>query len=451
MRKQFDFYGYCSPTSGRFTIGNDEYFYGEDYRNVKRYKEYKDVGFTMLLLQHENSYSGEEFSSSACCKCMTEGYKAGIDRIIVSDTRLKALCLEQSLVGEGCKFQTQEELVEYVRECMQPYANMPGFYGVQLEDEPECQFIDGYGKVVRAVKAVYPDAYVQANVLCIVEAKRLSPTETDAFKAYEEYLNRFTDATGQDCVQFDEYPFRRAYIIGGYSVRSYQIAARVAAERNIEFRAVMQSFSWLENGRIVHRRVNESDMYWQLNLAMGLGCKEYSFFTYFTKPIFSINDKIPSTDGVDGAAFINRDGSRTALYYYTRRIIKEMKKFAPVILPYTYESNYFFFEEGKTYKDFEQTEYAEINDGCPIEVQISKGVAFVTKLKKEGGEAYMVENLSNVKEELATGEIPLVTVRLPKAAKKATYYYLGKKRKAKLVDGAFQLSLPCGHAIYIIQ
>ncbi len=449
MRKNFDFYGYCSPTSGKFRVGDDEYFYGEDYRNKERYKEYKDVGFTILLLQHENSYSGEEFSTSACYKCMTEAVKAGIDKIIVSDTRLKELCLEVNLVGDNGKFKTQKELVDYVGKCMQPYVGMRGFYGVQLEDEPEHQFIDSYGKVTNAIRTLYPNIYIQANVLCVVEAKRTSPTEQNDFLAYEEYLHRFTQVTGQDCVQFDEYPFRRNYIIGGYSIRSYQIAARVAKERNVEFRAVMQAFSWLNNGRIVHRRVNEYDMYWQLNLAMGLGCAEYSFFTYFTKPFFSIKDRVPNSDGVDGAAMINRDGSRTNMYYYVQRIIGEMKKFAPVILQYKYDNNYFFFEDGKTYKDFEQTEYSEINQGCPISVKVSKDVALVTHLKKQGGDMYMVENISNIKDQFATGEIMKLKIKLPTNAKKATYYYLGKKRKAKLNNGEFEISLPCGHAIFI--
>ena len=89
MRKQFDFYAYTSNTAGKYYIGGVEYFYGEDFRSARRYKEYKDTGFNMLLLQHENSYSGEKFEGSACHKCMTEAYKAGLDRIIVSDTRLK--------------------------------------------------------------------------------------------------------------------------------------------------------------------------------------------------------------------------------------------------------------------------------------------------------------------------------------------------------------------------
>ena len=111
MRKNFEFYGYCSPTSGKYYVDGNEYFMGEDFRTAKRYKEYKDVGFTILLLQHENSYSGEDFETSACNLCMREAVKAGIDKIIVSDTRLKELCEEETLVGESGKFKTASTMV----------------------------------------------------------------------------------------------------------------------------------------------------------------------------------------------------------------------------------------------------------------------------------------------------------------------------------------------------
>ena len=64
MRKHLDFYGYNSPSAGKYYIDDTEYFGGEDFRNVKRYKEYKNVGFNILLLQHENSYSGEPYQTS---------------------------------------------------------------------------------------------------------------------------------------------------------------------------------------------------------------------------------------------------------------------------------------------------------------------------------------------------------------------------------------------------
>ena len=100
MDKKFEFFGYNATTDGRYSVGGVEYFYGEDFRNVKRYKEYKDCGMTMLLLQGRNSYQGQcEFKKSDCYKCMSNAYKAGIDRVIVSDQRLKDLCVIENLTS----------------------------------------------------------------------------------------------------------------------------------------------------------------------------------------------------------------------------------------------------------------------------------------------------------------------------------------------------------------
>ena len=41
MRKHFDFYGYNAPTWGGYYHDDQTYFLGEDFRSVKRYKEYK--------------------------------------------------------------------------------------------------------------------------------------------------------------------------------------------------------------------------------------------------------------------------------------------------------------------------------------------------------------------------------------------------------------------------
>ena len=45
MRKHFDFYGYNAPTCGNIYVDGEVYNLGEDYRSVKRYKEYKSMGF----------------------------------------------------------------------------------------------------------------------------------------------------------------------------------------------------------------------------------------------------------------------------------------------------------------------------------------------------------------------------------------------------------------------
>ena len=128
MRKHFDFYGYNNPTSGKYYMDEVEtYTLGEDFRTAKRFREYKAVGFNIALLQHENSYNGEDFEKSNCKKCMDAAYKAGIDKILVSDGRIKDLCKEEVLVGENGKFQTEKELEDFICFCTEPYRNYHRF------------------------------------------------------------------------------------------------------------------------------------------------------------------------------------------------------------------------------------------------------------------------------------------------------------------------------------
>ena len=464
MRENFSFYGYNPPTAGIYEIGGVKYFIGEDFRTVKRYKEYKNVGFDILLLQHECAYNGEDFETSVCKMCMDRAFKAGIDKIIVDDPRLKELCEEPALTGSGGRFATDDELLRYVSDCIAPYRNAKGFYGVQLRDEPDYKMLASYGKVCKALRKVMPNIYLQCNLFPIAGLDFLAAAARDSFDAYEQYLRSFADESGEKSICFDEYPYLREYIFGVNSLRTYQIAAKVCKEKDLELRAVMQSFSYFHKDHLIHRRVTERDMYQQMNMALGFGCKEFAFFTYFTKkcvaqlggekfdeegklPIFLTG--APSGDSVDGAAFINRDGSRTKLYYYTKRIISEFKRFEPVILKYRFDESYVFFENGKTAADFMQTKNAIVNGGCDISVEPSCGVALVTKLTAENSVMYMVENFSNVKDEYFDGKIMKAEIRLGKAAERAEFYVRGKRAERKTANGEFTETLKTGDAIFI--
>ncbi len=464
MRKHFDFYGYTSPTAGIFRIGEVPYTYGEDYRNVKRYKEYKNVGFNVLLLQHENSYNGEDFETSACKKCMDAGYRAGLDRIIVSDPRLKDLCVTENLIGQDGKFKTEKEFLEYLNFCTAPYRTHPGFYGVQLFDEPRGQFIKPYGLVYRGLKKLFPDIMLQCNLFPICGLDYLNASAGNDYEAYEDYLNQWVKEAQPDGIQFDDYPFLREYTLGVNTLRSYQIAAKVCKENNIEMRTVLQSFSMFSEDHLVHRRVTEKDMYWQMNLALGFGCKEFGYFTYFTKvnvgqikgakfdkpgcvPIHLTG--YPTTDGIDGAAFINRDGSRTNLYNYTKRIINEFKQFEEVIIDYKFNESYIFIEKGKSKDDFMQTRCAILNSGCAINVEPSYGTVLVTELKKGDSTMFMVENINNVKDELFDNKIMTAKIHLGELADCAEFYFRGKKVEKKVIDGTLKLKMHCGDAIFI--
>ncbi len=466
MKKNSEYLFYCynCPTSGYFTINGYKYFYGEDFRTAERYAEYVECGFNMVQARGENSYKGEGWEGSNCQLVFKEALKGGCTRILVTDGRFDHWIRdERDLVGEGKMFATEAELDKAVAECVAPYATQEGFYGIQLFDEPLYDQFPAYGQLMRSIKRILPDAYVQSNLLPMTAPEKLLvpqkgysedvatdkiATETLAVTdIYKKYVGDFQEITQADNIHFDEYPFRREYIISGNTLPNYQLVARMCKERNIDFRAVLQSFAHVWNGNYQNRRMTESDMYWQTNLAMGFGVREYSFYTYMAKPDFKYKDG-PFGE-MDGAAFINLDGSRTKLYEYTKRIISEMKKLSAVLRNYRYESSHIVTESGKTCKDFDWTKFLYEDEPSPIPVSVDKGVALITRQTNGENELYMLENLGNVRDELFDGIPPMrLSTRLPEGEKK--FYFRGGQIEATPnVEGEYTFNLKVGDAIFV--
>lgn len=457
MRKQFDFYGYNSAWDGKYFVNGNAYFMGEDYRSVKRFKEYKNVGFNMALIQHRNTYNGGDWETSDAKLCLDKAYKAGIDRVIISDKRLKDLCEEKLLVGEYGKFKSESEFVAYLKECVAPYRNHPAFYAVQLFDEPAWYKLKEYAKVHKALNQIGINA--QSNLLNLCAPSMLAEKPTDPIKDYEDYLNYFAENSGIDYLMTDEYPFRGDNDVSSYTLPTYLTLVKVCKERGIELRMVFQSFSqegcvaegnMLEGG-LHWRRMTEQDMYWQLNLGMGFGCKEYSFFTYYTKESKRFRETNRSvSDGIDGAAFINYDGTRSKLYYYTKKIISEIKKFESVLLNYNFNDAYFFLPKGKSASDFEVTKRVTAKTDCTIKVETKKDPFMVTELiSKSGGKLYMVQNIGNpMNEILFKHRVAEVEIDLGKYADSITVYYKGEKVEKNIVNGKLIEKLHAGEALF---
>ena len=152
---------------------------------------------------------------------------------------------------------------------------------------------------------------------------------------------------------------------------------------------------------------------------------------------------------MDGAAFINLDGSRTALYDYTKRIIAEMKKFSAVLRNYEYAGSYVVTEQGKTYKDFDWTMNAYEVEECPIPVSVDKGVALVTKQENGADALYMLENIGNIRDEFFDHAPPMqLTVSLPAGKKK--FYFRGEEIDAQADEnGNYTFALKVGDAIFV--
>ena len=180
---------------------------------------------------------------------------------------------------------------------------------------------------------------------------------------------------------------------------------------------------------------------------MGFGVSEYSFYTYMAKPDFKYQDG--AMGEMDGAAFINLDGSQTALYTYTKRIIAEMKKFLEIGGKYEYCSSHIVTERGKTCQDFDWTKYLYEDEKCPVDVTVDRGVALITKQTNGEDELYMFENLGNVQDELFNHASPMqLSVSLPEGKKR--FFFRGEEvALSPNANGEYTFSLKVGDAVFV--
>lgn len=463
-KREYLFYCYNCPTSGYYTVNGYKYFSGEDFRSAKRYKEYVDCGFNMVQARGENSYCGEEWEGSNCQLVFKEALKGGCQKILVTDGRFDHWIRdERNLIGEGRLFATEAELDETVKQYVAPYCKQEGFYGIQLFDEPMYDQFPAYAQLIRSLNRVLPGVYIQCNLLPMTAPERLlgpqaegtADVATDKIATeqlsrvdiYKKYVGDFQAMSGVDNIHFDEYPFRREYIISGNTLPNYQLVARMCQERGVDFRAVLQSFAHIWNGNYHNRRMTESDMYWQTNLAMGFGVRDYSFYTYMAKPDFMFKDS--AMGEMDGAAFINLDGSRTALYDYTKRIIAEMKKLLDVSWKYDYASSHVVTEAGKACQDFDWTKYLYEDEKCPLKVELDRGVSLITRQTNGNDELYMLENIGNVRDELFD-HIPPMQLKASFPDGKKKFYFRGEEIECVPDEqGVYTFSLKVGDAIFV--
>ena len=465
MRKHFDFYGYNAPTCGRYYMDDEVYTLGEDYRSVKRYKEYKDIGFTQALLQHDNSYNGEKWETSSAKKCLDVCAKVGL-KVILEDKRIKDLPKEEILIGENGRFKTEKELEDFIRDQTAIYRDHPAFYAIQLQDEPAYKYLKNYAIVYKAIKRIFPEMGMQCNLLNMVLHSFIAPNPAELQtmqEDYDAYLRFFYKESGIDYLMTDEYAFRGNNVLSPWSIPTFQVLANVCRDLGVELRLVLQSFC--QEGMVVNkenpdfvegschwRRIGEKEMYWQMNMALGLGCKEFSYFTYFTKARKALRVQRAVSDGIDGGALVNLDGTRTKLWFATQKIIKEFKAFEPVIINYNYDNSYLFFPEGMDKNSFNYTKEAVISDTSklPIKVTTSKCPIFVTEMKNGDARMFMIQNADNpIEETLYKKRVPEIEIDLGNLAEKAKFYYKGKLVERKVENGKLKEKLARGQALFI--
>lgn len=444
----FKMYAYAPPGCelGDYTLDKSHLI---GFKTVERFKEYKEVGFNMVMSGCIATYYGEEWESSVCKKTMDVVYEAGIAHYIVGDQAFYDLsCQKDGIIGEGKQFDSEESLDKFVANRIKDYSKHPAFYGIYLKDEPHYYLFKSFGQIYRSIKRVCPTAFIYCNLLPLDTLRWMDeryPKGGDLFERRTKYLELYLDETGGDYIKYDDYPFCYNKDNKVLYIRCLQNAAEICRDRNINLYFVAQSFSMKIGENDYYWVPNEQEMRYQLNLLLGFGVKELGFFTYMPHGANSV-EFFP-----DDGAMISRSGEKKQLYYDTQKVIKEIKEIIPLVTHFKY--NHSAYEVATIDSFLKQLDYAknEKLDGVVSFTTDAEGV-LINELYDENEKQYLysVVNMTEVRCEETKDTVQTTKIKFDGKYKKADVFKGGKWQTVDLDDGNLTVSLLAGDSVYVL-
>ncbi len=446
-------YAYSPPSDGMFNFDGVAYYCGKDFRTVEQYKIYKDCGFNILLGQIGAQYKGEEWETSKAKMVMDRSFEGGVKKMILLDSRIFDLSrTADGIIGEGKKFACEEELDEFIKQCIVPYKDHPAFYGLQLVDEPRFPLMRAIGQVYRSIKRVSPQTMVQCNLNppFFIFASKMLEGDGDFPTRYKRYLNTFLDETGADYFQYDFYPFISEVNTSIYPMyfKGLRISAEVANERNVNFNIVMQSMAYRINCAPLYRTLDRADMFYQANALLGFAARHFSYFTYWSKGDCNINGEYFP----DNLAIMTRLGEKTPLYDYVKEVNEMIQKLAPVIKDFEYVAD----EHNAKWPCVSRPGYLlQIDNVKPLKhvkyFSPDKEVVFINELydKERGRYLYRIMNTTDPYYGKDTGE-QTTEVQFDDTYRYADVFSNGEWKTVELEKGKYVAKLQPGFADYLI-
>ena len=435
-------YAFISPTNGEVTIEGVFQKIG-DFRNEKTYQEYKDCGFDVMLILGNDKYKGEEFNGSELQKNLDLCEKVGL-KCIAFDERLHNLTTEtESLIGR--LYPTFDDLVEYVRSCLEPYRNHPAFYGVTLYDEPRFQHLKAVGEITRAVKAVDENIFVHTCLLpyfASVDYGLLDfrtslqgGTDEDTTTAYKKYIGTHLDNTGASYIAYDNYPIfisRGETCICFTYFHNLQMVANVAKERGAKLDLTIQTYA---DTNTEMRLCDYDDVRFQAYSALAFGAMNVSYFTYF---MFPTRGK-----GCGICQAIMDDYGNKMLYYETKRVNDIAQKIYKVTSNFVYNGTnlYTTGEEPQLFNLVERTEFEDVKS---VKAALPTLVNRLYDANRKVN-AYMIINAEDIAKKLNDR----VDMEF-NGKSKAIVYVDGDPSFIELDNGKLTLDVSCGDGVLVI-
>lgn len=491
--ERFEFFTYRSPNDGKFYIDGLEYYAGQSFRTVERYKEMLDCGFTMLY-NNERILEDTDWETSECKKIMENAYAAGFTKILNLDWRIsqiidsgKTVFLEENVgTVEGYdpdpthySYPSRDALDAQIKEYMSMYVDMPGFYGLVLLDEPVRSKAHIYGQVYQSVKRVAKDLgmdyiYIHSNFLPIGAAAKYYGTECteehadeqskaqcpyyhDAKEKYADYLGDFFNEAQFERVSADTYAFRGGLGFYPGMYPSIQVLREEADKIGAELSYCLQSFHQYSGSEEAFRKVDKSMMYLEMNSLVGFGASNFAYYTYMPHTETTVGGDVG-----DGS-FLTRDGERTNIWYYGQQLMSEMQEFAPVVLSYDFKGAQFVYgdviqfgvgayQSGDTIGWKEMTWDNSYQFNLLKSVKIDNDIALITELKDEKNDLYMymVQNVIDPVNGKSGRTDMNVEVDFGAEYTYVAEFDCGNLRYVPLENGVYKNALSAGYAVYLV-
>ncbi|MBQ4098127.1 MAG: hypothetical protein IJC72_02355 [Clostridia bacterium] len=351
--KQFSFFTYGNLNTGTYTVidkdGNTSTVdYGTN-QTVEKYKEYIDCGFDILMTgDYDERYT--EWEGSGVKHIVDTAYEAGMRKFIFTSVEMRRMTESYDmLIGEGedYRYPSYEALKADIKALLEFYKEIPGFYGINLRDEPNWKSWTSFAYVYKAIREVeaelgMDEIYLHMNQLPIDPAQTWSygpdtGEEQNLGVMFDKYVEEWLKGTGANRICCDVYAFRSYGVTSGF-FNSLQAYRKMCDKYGADLSWVLQSCEYYAGASQVHRDIDKADILYEMFHVIGWGVDHMSYYTYMPTG----NISATGTMMTENNTFLTRKGEKTNIYYWVQDAIKMAQKFAPVVLSYDFVGSKYY-------------------------------------------------------------------------------------------------------------
>ena len=307
------------------------------------------------------------------------------------------------------------------------YKDYPAFMGHLIADEPGTAQFGRLGGLRKAYNAALPDKLCYINLFPMYASQeQLNGVD------YETYVDEYMKTVQPTVLSYDFYPLLRdgtgTFVMGNY-LRNLEIISKAAIKYDVPWWNFLQAMSFNN----YHRSPKYEDLRWQAYTTLAFGGSGIQYFCYWT----------PLDGGGEtfGDALVDREGNKTPIFDYAKRLNNELLAFDHILLSYKSVGQMVFpVKRPPTHAKMEQPleSFAPVKsvDGGPVLVGCFED--------DDGNAAVMLVNM------LDPGKMESVEVTISFAnARELNVYTDGAKERVVLNGGEYSFVLGAGEGKFV--